>query len=177
MRLAIRLSSMLVLVLGSTASAQVPADDWRADVDAFARRLVEAGLVPGMGLAVVLGDSIVHDAGFGVADRETGRPVDPETSFYIASSTKALTATAVVLLAERGEIDLTDPVSRYLPNLALEPPLAAVHFDDASGQGERALALAFDDGTAHELREFAAVVHERGIAARHHVRAREDDIA
>lgn len=143
MRLAIRLSSMLVLVLGSTASAQVPADDWRADVDAFARRLVEAGLVPGMGLAVVLGDSIVHDAGFGVADRETGRPVDPETSFYIGSSTKALTATAVVLLAERGEIDLTDPVSRYLPNLALEPPLDA---DSVSIESLLTMTHGIEDG-------------------------------
>ena len=79
MRLAIHLSAILTLLLAAAADGQTPADDWRADVDGFARRLVEAGLVPGMGLAVTQGDSVVHVAGYGLADRETGRPVDDET--------------------------------------------------------------------------------------------------
>jgi len=124
MRLATPLIVSLALLTAAQASAQTP-DDWRADVDRFARRLVDAGLVPGMGLAVTRGDSVVHVAGYGVADQETGRAVDLATEFYIASSTKALTASAVVLLAERGEIDLDAPVSRYLPALELQPPLDA----------------------------------------------------
>lgn len=99
--------------------------EWRADVDAFARRLVDAGLVPGMGLAVTQGDWVLHVGGYGVADATSGRGVDDDTAFYIASSTKALTATAVVVLADRGEIELDAPVTRYVPGLRLRPPLDA----------------------------------------------------
>jgi len=98
---------------------------WRADVDAFARRVVDAGLAPGMAIAVTLDDWILHEAGFGVADAASGRAVGEETAFYIASTTKALTATAVALLAERGEIDLDAPVTRYLPGLRFREPLDA----------------------------------------------------
>src|SRR5687767_4804217 len=85
--------------------------DWRADVAAFAERLVDAGLAPGMGVAVTQGDWVLYAGGFGVADQASGRRVDEDTAFYIASSTKALTATAVVLKAARGEIDLSAPVT------------------------------------------------------------------
>lgn len=99
--------------------------DWRDDVAAFARRVVDAGLVPGTGVAVTRDDRVEWSAGFGVADAETGRAVDDGTTFYIASTTKALTATAVVLRATRGEIDLDSPVSRYVPGLAFAPPIGA----------------------------------------------------
>jgi CubicO group peptidase (beta-lactamase class C family) len=122
MRLATTLS-VLSLFLAVPAFGQ--ADDWKADVDGFARRLVDAGLVPGMGIAITRGDSVVYTAGFGLADKETGRTVDEGTAFYIASSTKALTATAVVLLAERGELDLEAPVTRYIPGVRFEAPIDA----------------------------------------------------
>jgi CubicO group peptidase (beta-lactamase class C family) len=123
MRLATTLFSVLSLFLAVPAFGQ--ADDWKADVDSFARCLVDAGLVPGMGIAITRGDSVVYTAGFGLADKETGRTVDEGTAFYIASSTKALTATAVVLLAERGELDLEAPVTRYIPGVRFEAPIDA----------------------------------------------------
>ncbi|HUP00919.1 MAG TPA: serine hydrolase [Gemmatimonadota bacterium] len=106
-------------------SQETAGGDWRADVEAFARRLVDAGLTPGMGIAVARGDSVAYVRGFGVADVESGRAVDEETAFYIASSTKALTGTAVALLAHRGELDLEAPVSRYIPAVAFEAPVDA----------------------------------------------------
>jgi CubicO group peptidase (beta-lactamase class C family) len=123
------LAGVLLLSLpGATPAARAqapPAGDWRGDVDAFARRLVAARLAPGLSLAVCQGDWVLHAKGFGMADADTGRAVTADTPFYIASSTKALTALAVVLLAERGEIDLGAPVARYLPDLKLRPPLSA----------------------------------------------------
>lgn len=98
-------------------SQATPGGDWSADVRAYAERLTDAGRVPGLGVAVVVGDRIAFSEGFGLADRSTGVPVDEGTRFYIASSSKALTATAVVSLAEQGRIDLTAPVTDYLPGL------------------------------------------------------------
>ena len=116
---------LLILLAANPAASQTPTGGWRADVRGFAQRLVDAGLTPGMSIAITMGDSVIYTGAFGVADAQTGRLVDEETAFYIASSTKALTATAVVLLAERGELDLGAPVSRYLPDLRLRPPLDA----------------------------------------------------
>lgn len=108
-----------------SARAQSAAADWQTDVAAFAQRVIDLRVAPGMGIAVSRGDSVVWAAGFGVADMETGRAVDAETAFYIASSTKALTATAVVMKAARGEIDLAAPIDRYVPGLRFRAPLDA----------------------------------------------------
>lgn len=117
-------SSSLVAVILTLALAPSPAypqatleDEWRKDVEAFAQSLVDAQLVPGMGVAVTQGDRVVYSQGFGIADTASGRRVDNATAFYIASSTKALTATAVLALATRKELDLTASLAHYLPAL------------------------------------------------------------
>ena len=99
--------------------------DWRSDVDRFAGKLVDMGAAPGIGLAIVQDDWVLYTRGFGVADMDAGRRVDTETAFYIASSTKALTATAVVTLADRELIDLHAPITTYVPELRFRPPLDA----------------------------------------------------
>lgn len=116
---------------------------WRADVDDFARRVVDAGLAPGLAIAVTQDDWVLHDAGFGVADATSGRAVGEETAFYIASTTKALTATAVALLADRGEIELDAPITRYLPCLQFRAPLDA---DDVRIERLLTLTHGIEDG-------------------------------
>lgn len=98
---------------------------WRDDIERFARGVVEAGLAPGMAVAVSRGEWVLYAGGFGLADARTGRRVSADSAFYIASSTKALTASAVVLKAARGEVDLHAPITRYLPSLELGEPLDA----------------------------------------------------
>lgn len=111
---------LLVTPMVDRADAQaVIGGDWRADVDRFAQRLVDAGLTPGVSVAVAAGDWVVHEAGLGRADLATGRPVDGDTPFYIASTTKSLTAFAVALSADRGELDLSAPIVDYLPDARL----------------------------------------------------------
>ena len=51
----------------------------------------------------------------GMADREAGKPVTRDSIFRLYSQTKPVTAVAVMILAERGLIDLMDGVDRYLP--------------------------------------------------------------
>jgi CubicO group peptidase (beta-lactamase class C family) len=100
------------------ASTQTTAGaEWRADVERFAHSLVEAQLVPGMAIAVTQSDRVVYARAFGVADATTGRRADERTAFYIASSTKALTATTVLALSVRRELDLDASVAHYLTAL------------------------------------------------------------
>jgi CubicO group peptidase (beta-lactamase class C family) len=93
--------------------------EWRDDVRAYAQRIVDHGLAPGLGVAVAVGDWVVFEDGFGAADIATGRPVAATTPFYIASTTKSLTALAAVLMAGRNELDLDRSIDHYLPELRL----------------------------------------------------------
>jgi CubicO group peptidase (beta-lactamase class C family) len=70
--------------------------------------------VPGLAIAVSRGGEILWEEGFGWADRERHEQATPTTPFYIASVTKSVTATAVLHLAERGRLQLDDPVNKYL---------------------------------------------------------------
>jgi CubicO group peptidase (beta-lactamase class C family) len=51
----------------------------------------------------------------GMADRENGLPIRRDTIFRLYSMSKPVTGAAVLMLMERGKLDLYDPVSRYLP--------------------------------------------------------------
>lgn len=115
------LGTMLVMSLapGLAAAQAVIGGEWRSDVADFARRVIDAELTPGAGVAVAVGDWVAYVEGFGSADLDAGRPVTDDTPFYIASSTKALTATAAMLAVHRGELDLDAPMVRYLPDARL----------------------------------------------------------
>ncbi len=60
---------------------------------------------------------IVHHEGYGLADRESGTPVGPETVFSIGSIPIDFTHVAILQLLERGELSREDPVSRYFPEV------------------------------------------------------------
>jgi len=60
-----------------------------------------------------------HMAGFGVTSVENPLPVTADTLFQIGSTTKTVTGTIVMQLAEQGLIDLDEPVKTYLPELRL----------------------------------------------------------
>jgi CubicO group peptidase (beta-lactamase class C family) len=75
--------------------------------------------VPGVALAVIKGDNILHMKGYGVRDIETREPITPDTLFAIASSTKAFTAMGVALLVDEGVLEWDKPVRDYLPAFKL----------------------------------------------------------
>ena len=77
--------------------------------------------IPGVSLAIVEGDRIVHLRGFGKA-RPGGEAPTPQTPFFIGSLTKSFTALAVMQLVEAGKIELDAPVQRYLPWFRVADP-------------------------------------------------------
>src|SRR5712671_2655897 len=60
----------------------------------------------------------LYRGAFGVADAATGRSLNPDALFRIASMTKAITSTAAMQLIERGRFRLDDPVEKYLPSFS-----------------------------------------------------------
>ncbi|MFC5529231.1 serine hydrolase domain-containing protein [Cohnella yongneupensis] len=71
--------------------------------------------VAGGNLLVIKDGSEIFYHEDGLADREAGNPVTRNSIFRLYSFTKPITATAAMLLVERGKIDLFDPVSKFLP--------------------------------------------------------------
>lgn len=63
------------------------------------------------------GKTAMHQA-FGWQDKETNSPMQINSLFRIASQTKAITNVGIMMLMERGELLLSDPVSKYLPEYA-----------------------------------------------------------
>lgn len=105
------------------AYAQRPSRAALDAFDAYAARALTTWEVPGMAVAIVMGDSVIFAKGFGV--RELGRPdpVDSHTRFAIGSTTKAMTALALLMAADSGVVALDAPVQRYLPTLQLYDPV------------------------------------------------------
>ena len=79
--------------------------------------------VPGLAVAVVRRGEILWEEGFGWADRENRIPANEQTMFYLASVTKAITATAILVLHERKKLDLDHPINDYLGPARLSSPL------------------------------------------------------
>jgi CubicO group peptidase (beta-lactamase class C family) len=74
----------------------------------------------GLTYGVLYQGQVVLARGHGFRDAKKRKVADERTLFNIASCTKAFTATACVLLANEGLLDLNAPVKRYLPELKEE---------------------------------------------------------
>ncbi len=63
-------------------------------------------------------DKTLHLDATGKADLDGDKPMRPDTLFWIASMTKPITATAVLMLQDEGKLSVDDPVEKYLPEFA-----------------------------------------------------------
>ena len=93
-------------------------------IDIYVEEQLKRLNVPGAALAIVEGDPIVHQRGFGRA-RPGGEAPSPQTPFFIGSLTKSFTALAVMQLVEAGKVELDAPVQRYLPWFRVADPQAS----------------------------------------------------
>lgn len=110
-------ASLFLAFLGCaapTVPTPPPSAALDAAIDAVVRDEMEANHVPGAAVVVVRDGQTVFQRGYGVADVETGRPVDPErTLFRIGSISKALTGLALTRLVDDGRLDWSTPASDY----------------------------------------------------------------
>lgn len=103
------------------ATRQAAADDIQSFVRKAMRRL---GTAPGLALAVVDEDGPVLVSGYGVGDIRSGRRVDADTAFYIASATKSFTALGLAAMASRGEVDMGAPLAEWIGDTPLPADIA-----------------------------------------------------
>ncbi|HLK63504.1 MAG TPA: serine hydrolase domain-containing protein [Bryobacteraceae bacterium] len=72
---------------------------------------------PGCAVGIMQNGQFVYKTAFGLADLEQGTPITTATSFNVASMSKQFTAAALYFLVEAGQVKLTDPVRRFIPEL------------------------------------------------------------
>src|SRR5690606_29925808 len=85
-------------------------------IESTLQRYVDEGVIAGAVALVMRDGEVVYEEAVGWSDREARRPMRTDDIFRIASQTKAITSTAVMMLVEEGKIALDDPVSRWLPS-------------------------------------------------------------
>ena len=100
------------------ADAQQNAMQQSQPIDDAMRRAVERKDVAGVVVMAADRKGIIYRGAFGVADIDSGRPLQLDALFRIASMTKAITSTAAMQLVEQNRFAIEDPVEKYLPEFA-----------------------------------------------------------
>ncbi len=125
----------------SSARLQRVTDGFKAEV--------AAGRLPGFVIAVARRGQIVYHEAAGSQDVTTKVPMQKDSIFRIYSMTKPLASLAAMILVEEGKLQLTDPLSRHLPEFASMK--VAVNRTDASGATVTELVPATRAITVHDL--------------------------
>jgi CubicO group peptidase (beta-lactamase class C family) len=87
-------------------------------IDGTFERYVDDGRLAGYLVTVSRHGKLAHVSGYGARDREEGLPVESDTLWRIFSMTKPITSLAAMMLYEEGALQLTDPVSKFIPSFA-----------------------------------------------------------
>ena len=123
------LTSLVLLMLGGLAVAKpLPvvkpervglSSERLARIPAYLnRKYVEPGKLSGVLTLVAREGQVVHFEAIGQRGLADKRPLTPDALFRIYSMTKPITAVAAMMLYEEGAFQLTDPITRWLPELA-----------------------------------------------------------
>jgi CubicO group peptidase (beta-lactamase class C family) len=105
-----------LLIIPAAGHAQLRSLDTSAVATAIEKEML-TNRSPGAAVAIVIGDRIVYQRGFGVTNIERDERVTPQTLFRIGSVTKMFTGLTAALLTQRGTIDLNAPIGRYARGL------------------------------------------------------------
>lgn len=84
-------------------------------LDTVLNSYIEEGLVAGQVALVLRNGRIAYSTANGMRNKEAGVEMTEDTIFRIASQTKAIVSTGIMILHERGDLDISHPLSRYIP--------------------------------------------------------------
>lgn len=120
-----------VLTEGTPESVGMSAERL-ARIEAMCAEAVSKGEIPGIVALVARNGKIVYYKAFGKADNQSGRNLKRDDIFRIASQSKAITSTAVMMLWEEGKFRLDDPISKYIPEFKNPQVLKTFQYSDTS---------------------------------------------
>lgn len=101
-------------------------------IDQMLEETVSSNQVPGLVAMIVKDGKIVYHDAKGLADVPSGTAMAEDQIFRIASQSKAITSTAVMMLWEEGKIGLDDPISKYIPEFKNPQVLTGFRYGDTT---------------------------------------------
>ncbi|MCK5470628.1 MAG: beta-lactamase family protein, partial [Cyclobacteriaceae bacterium] len=101
-------------------------------IDAMCKEVVKDGDLPGVVVLVARKGKIVFHEAYGKTDNTVGKAMKKNTIFRIASQSKAITSTAVMMLWEEGKFRLDDPISKFIPEFKNPQVLKNFKYKDTS---------------------------------------------
>jgi CubicO group peptidase (beta-lactamase class C family) len=119
---------------------------------------VDQGRIPGVVLMVMRDGKLAYSQVVGFQDKDASKPMKMDSIFRIYSMTKPLVTVAAMTLVEDGKIQLTDPVSKYLPEFA-KMNVSTKLTEGASGEVHYLTTPAVTPITVHDLMR-----HTSGLA-------------
>src|SRR5688572_25896187 len=91
------------------------APDKLDQINALLKAAVEKKQVTGGAALVARNGKVIHVSAVGIQDIEAKVPMSESTIFRIASMTKPITSVAIMILADDGKLNVTDPLSKFVP--------------------------------------------------------------
>ena len=103
-----------------------------ARIDDMLEQAVSKEDLPGIVALIARNGKIVFHNAYGMADNTSAKAMEKDAIFRIASQTKAITSTAVMMLWEEGKFRLDDPISKYIPEFGEAQILDTLNEQDST---------------------------------------------
>ncbi len=87
------------------------------EIDNYVQHLIDRQGIPGVALAIIKDDKIIHQRNYGYANLEHDVPITNQSIFRVYSLTKPIVAVGIFQLIEKGKINLDDTISQYVAGL------------------------------------------------------------
>ncbi len=117
-----------------TSAGDLASVDYKrlANIDTLVNGYVNRDWIKGAVTLVVKDNQVVQYKGYGYSDAATKKTMDANSIFRIASQTKAIVSTGILILYDEGKLSLNDPVSKYIPEFAHQNVLDSFHAADTT---------------------------------------------
>ena len=112
----------------SASAKTAPPPLSHAQIERIASKALATFHTPGLALGIVQGGKVRFAGGFGQRNLAQGQPVDADTLFRIASTTKAFTAAALAILVDEGVLHWDDKVIDIIPEFRMSDPWVTREF-------------------------------------------------
>jgi CubicO group peptidase (beta-lactamase class C family) len=162
---------LLPMAAGSLPTAKPEEAGFSAErlerIHAMVMRHVDAHDISGAVTIVARRGRIVHFQAHGLMDVEANKPMAKDALFRLASSSKPVTAAAILMLMEEGKLKLTDPVAKYIPEfkdskVAVETVRGTIPMSDQPpAAGERYHVVPAN----HDITIIDLLTHTSGLAS------------
>ncbi len=135
-------------------------------VNALIKRHLDSRSFSGAVTLVARNGRIAHLQAHGVKDLESNTPMQADTMFRIMSMTKPVVGAAILMMIEEGKVRLTDPVSKFMPELkGLQVAVAQPAQGPPPAPGTQAEPRYYTVPADHEITVRELLTHTSGLAS------------